>query len=441
MNIGINKIGIVVCNYNKSEYVKNCVASLLEQTYADRDIYVVDNASTDDSVQVLKECYGDRITIMQNQENLGGAGGFGCGTEYCMEQGYPYIMLVDNDTRFDANAIEIMYRYLENHEDVGMCGAGILQMKNPVHIQEIGSMIDWQSYGLKPNYSGEKLSDQIPETVDCDVLPACALLVRSEVIKKIGVMRKDYFVYWDDIEWCRRCLDAGWRLVALRDAHVWHNWSARVLTKSNAFTEYYGRRNKLRFFATYVEDGEIASFIENALRNMFNILYGHYKKGALEEMKASLYALDDFIHGVWGKVPMSKISVEHPAELPLEKILRSREEVYLLPNEQMGNDEGIADIEAVIRFCNPDIRIIVQETGVVPPENAMCIKPCNHVTRVRENILPVVQVDRFLNCIAEKEDYDYFQNYENAYGLFRSLYEPLMWEGIRKIRNGSKILR
>lgn len=436
------RIGIVICNYNKSDYVKNCVSSLLKQSINYLDIYVVDNASTDNSIVVLQNNFEDQITIIYNEENLGGAGGFDRGIEYCMEQGYTYILLVDNDTYFDVNAVELMYQYLETHGSVGMCGAGILQMKNPDYIQEIGGMVDYQFYGLAPNYRDQKISNNIPETVECDFLAACALLVRREVIEKIGVMRKDYFVYWDDIEWSRRCKDAGYRLVALRDAHVWHNWSANVLTKSNAFTEYYGRRNKLRFFATYIEEKDIDLFIDNALRNMFNIIYGHYRKGAFQEMKASIYALDDMIHGVWGKAPAIKTSVETVAEIPLEKLLKLKKEVRLFPNAQMGNDGGISAIERVVRFCNPKIKIVVQDNNMQSPEavsdDVLYMKPCSHVMRVTKNILPIVQVDRFLNCIATEEDYEFFQNYENAYGLFYRLYEPLMKEGVKKIRESSK---
>lgn len=430
------RIGIVICNYNKSEYVKNCVATILSQTYMERDIYVVDNASVDDSVKVLKECYGDKITILCNEENWGGAGGFDRGLEHCMELGYQYILLVDNDTLFAKDAIEKMYSYLSTHEDVGMCGATILQMDNREHIQEVGGMINYNRYEISPNYRNWKITDEIPEKVECDFLAACAVLVKREVLEKVGIMRRDYFVYWDDIEWCRRCKDAGYRLVALKDAHVWHKWSANTITKF-AFTEYYGRRNRLRYFATYIDEKDIDAYIENSLRGMFNLFYGHYRKGAFDEMKMSLYALDDLIHGVWGKAPAYKTTVSNVAELPIEKLLKNRKEVYLIPNEKMGDDGGVSAIKRVIYFCNQEIEIHVstlQDWNEMQDKEVLGIKPCSHIVRVKDDILPIVYVDRFLNCIANREDYEYFQNYENAYGLFYRLYEPLLREGVKRIR-------
>lgn len=441
MDLKGRRIGVVICNYNKSEYVKNCVASILAQDFKEKDIYVVDNASTDDSVKVLTECYGDEITILCNEENLGGAGGFDRGMEHCMGLGYSHILLVDNDTLFSADALGRMYQYLSEHDDVGMCGATVLQMDNRDYLQEMGGMIDFERYEIVPNYRGYSIHDaSIPETADCDFLAACAVLVKREVIEKIGIMRRDYFVYWDDIEWCRRCKDAGYRLVALRDARIWHKWSANTITKY-AFTEYYGRRNRLRYFATYINDADIDAYIDNSLRGMFNLFYGHYRKGAFDEMKMSLYALDDLIHCVWGKAPAYKTTVSQVATLPIERLLQAEKEVYLIPNPQMGDDGGGTAIERVIRFCNPKIEIHFVAEDEAPElqiKGALCVKPCPHVVRVKDDILPIVYMDRFLNCIITREDFEYFQNYENAYGLFYRLYEPLLREGVKRIRENDK---
>lgn len=431
------RVGVVVCNFNKKEYAKNCVESLLAQSYENRDVFVVDNASTDGSVQLLNECFGEQITILQNEENLGGAGGFSRGVDHCMGLGYRYIMLVDNDTRFDVQALERLVQYLEFHDDVGMCGAGVLQMGNPEYIQEIGGMIDYKRYDIVPNYRNQKLTDEIPETVDCDFLAACALLVKREVIENVGGMRRDYFVYWDDIEWSRRCKDAGYRLVALRDAHVWHNWSANVLAKFNAFTEYYGRRNKFRFFATYLEDEELDVYLNGLLRGLFNIIYGHYRKGAFAEMQVTLHALDDMIHNVWGKAPITKTSIEKPTKLPLEYLLEDVKKVCVLSNEQMGQDGGVPAIERVLRFCNSEIEI-VNCNDVKEMECILWVKPCTHVMQVEESVLPVIYVDRFMNCICTEDDFRYFDNSENVYGLFYQLYISLLKEGVRKIREERK---
>lgn len=70
----MNPIGVVICNYNKKDFVLQCVQSVLESKEKNFDIYVVDNASSDGSAEALKKAYGNRITVIENKENLGGSG-------------------------------------------------------------------------------------------------------------------------------------------------------------------------------------------------------------------------------------------------------------------------------------------------------------------------------------------------------------------------------
>lgn len=82
----MKKIGIVICNYNKSEYVVNCIQSVLESKTDDFDIFVVDNASTDNSVEAVRNRYGDQVNVLVNSENLGGSGGFNTGIRTVLEK-------------------------------------------------------------------------------------------------------------------------------------------------------------------------------------------------------------------------------------------------------------------------------------------------------------------------------------------------------------------
>ena len=142
----MNKIGVFICNYNKAEFVVRCVKSIREQTCQELDILVVDNASTDDSVKKLRDCFGEEITIIENEENVGGSGGFGRAIRMALELGYQYFMLVDNDAFLDKHAVEHLYRYMEAHGDTGICGAEILCMQHPDKIQDLGGRLDLENY-------------------------------------------------------------------------------------------------------------------------------------------------------------------------------------------------------------------------------------------------------------------------------------------------------
>ena len=101
----MKKIGCFVCNFNKRKYVVDCVKSLLQQVYDKSknqiDIYVIDNASTDDSVEVLQREYKDQIKLVVNAENLGGSGGFNTGLRIALKENYDYAALIEFQIALD----------------------------------------------------------------------------------------------------------------------------------------------------------------------------------------------------------------------------------------------------------------------------------------------------------------------------------------------------
>ena len=142
----MNPIGIVICNFNKKEYVLECVQSILESKVHNFDIYVVDNASTDGSVEALEMTYGDQITILANEENLGGSGGFNTGLRVVRDKGYEYFMCLDDDALVDENAIFELFEYMEANPDVGMAGCRVYHRQMPDYIQQCGLYIDFDHY-------------------------------------------------------------------------------------------------------------------------------------------------------------------------------------------------------------------------------------------------------------------------------------------------------
>ena len=84
----MDKIGVVVCNYNKSKDLDNCITSILESTCKDIEIYVVDNASKDNSLELLHNKYEEKVYIIENTQNLGGSGGFNTGLRAVMKENF-----------------------------------------------------------------------------------------------------------------------------------------------------------------------------------------------------------------------------------------------------------------------------------------------------------------------------------------------------------------
>ena len=198
----MNPIGIVICNYNKREFVLECIRSILESRVQNFDIYMVDNASSDGSAEAVKKEFPDRVTVIENSENLGGSGGFNTGLRVVRDKGYRYFMCLDDDAQVDENAINALYEYMEANPDVGMAGSRVYHMQMPEYIQQCGLMIDFDYCNAKTLYADVLEDGTLPDVIECDTVATCAVMVRGDVIRNtdVGLMPEDNFIYWDDMK-------------------------------------------------------------------------------------------------------------------------------------------------------------------------------------------------------------------------------------------------
>ncbi len=297
----VKKIGIVICNYNKKNYLKVCIESVLANVLPKEqyDIIVVDNASQDGSVDMVVEEFGGQVILLQNKENLGGSGGFSRGMHYCLENHYTYIALLDNDTKIMPETIDNLYRHLEKSPETGVVGAKILQMDHPEVLQEMGAYIDWKDFTIFTPDKGKKNNTSLPDLVECDYVPACCCMTRSEIVGKIGGFDTQYFIYWDDMDWCIRVKKQGYKINVIGNAVVYHKMGAQ--NDDNTFKNYYFTRNRILFFLKYLYEDKMDDFIDSVVNELISINFFSYIKGQAKKAVSVNYALEDLMDGHLGK--------------------------------------------------------------------------------------------------------------------------------------------
>lgn len=243
-------ICVVICNFNKQDYVLSAIESVRRTAGELADIIVIDNASSDDSVALIHQHYPD-VTVEVLKENVGGSGGFAYGMRRAHIVGYSYIALLDNDAVVQFNTLSGMMNLLASCKDIGVVGPAICKMDNQDIVQEVGSNVSLKdaTYNSHLNFAGESYASIAMELIDCDYVPACCLMTKVEVIEQVGVFDESFFLYWDDIDWCVRVKDAGWRVVAQPKLRALHKGGGANAT--NTLPRYYYWRNKLRFFAKH----------------------------------------------------------------------------------------------------------------------------------------------------------------------------------------------
>ena len=182
----------------------------------------------------------------------------------------------------------------------------VYHMEEPDYVQQFGIDVDWDNFCCVPKYYNRPEDGSMPEVVYSDAVAACSVLVRASLIREIGMLPEENFLYWDDTEWGYRCNLAGYKVASVGASQVLHAMGAKK-EAVNTFPTYYAWRNWILFFMKYTKEEDLEKMCESFLSGIFEIAYDGYYMGEMSKAKTVMYAYDDAIHGVTGKADDSKI--------------------------------------------------------------------------------------------------------------------------------------
>ena len=241
------RIGIVTVTYNSAQVIDEFMASLLQQSYVNYTVFIVDNASSDLTLHHLSQYHDPRIRVLQNSENLGVAEGNNQGIRAALESGCGSILFINNDTEFDSSLLETLVEGLKEH-GCDMIAPKILFHDNRKLIWSAGGGFTASKGHAGIHYGhGEIDQGQYDVSRKVEHAPTCCLLVRSDVFAKIGLMDSRYFVYIDDADFCYRAMRASLTLFYLPSATVFHKVHSLTGGAESDFTVRYCTRNYIYF--------------------------------------------------------------------------------------------------------------------------------------------------------------------------------------------------
>lgn len=233
------KVSIIVLNWNGKHYLERCLSSVLEQTYPDFEVVLVDNASTDGSVEFVRERFPE-VRIIHNEENLGFAAGNNVAIKATRGD---CVATLNNDTQIDPHWLEELVKAAEADPKVGMCASKMLFLHRPDIINSTGISLDragiaWDRRG------GER--DEGDEAGPIEVFGPCAgaALYRRAMLEEVGLFDADFFAYFEDVDLAWRARLAGWRCLYVPTARVYHVHSATGVEGSPS-KNYLMGRNKV----------------------------------------------------------------------------------------------------------------------------------------------------------------------------------------------------
>jgi len=219
-------VSIIVLNYNGSEFLEECLSSIMKQKYPNSEILFIDNASTDKSLYIAEKKFPE-LRIIKNSNNLGFAGGMNTGMRHARGD---MMALVNIDTRLHPDWLGELVRAAQKDPLVGACS---------------GKEYDYYGKEERVNYYGiDKNFTRLDKLQEVSTVYGSAFLVNRRIIDIVGMLDEKFFMYFDEVDWCWRMRLAGFKCIHVPTAIVYHKVGGSAAPQ--AFKIYLNMKNQIR---------------------------------------------------------------------------------------------------------------------------------------------------------------------------------------------------
>ncbi|URZ07195.1 glycosyltransferase family 2 protein [Clostridium felsineum] len=239
------KIFIIILNYNAYEDTIECIKSVEDIEYDNYEIVLVDNCSTDDSYMKLKEKLPS-YNIIESEKNLGYANGNNIGIKYALKNDAEYICILNNDVVVEKDFLSRLVEKIQEKSDIGIVGSCICDYYKKDIIQGMGAHINLCFAAARRYFKGKNYNDIEKKDIYVDYLEGACFLVKREIFEKVGLIPENYFLFFEETEFCVKAIQAGYKILCVYGSRIYHKGSATI-NKFGSLSYAYLNRNRVIF--------------------------------------------------------------------------------------------------------------------------------------------------------------------------------------------------
>ncbi|WP_228442187.1 glycosyltransferase family 2 protein [Chryseobacterium nematophagum] len=239
----MNDLAIIILNYNSFDDTSREVNSLLAEGVSQQSIYIVDNNSTDkENIKTLGT--QQQINYILSDHNGGYAYGNNLAIKKAIEDGKNYFLLLNPDIEISLTTIGQLYNGLKEFSDIGIIGPRICYRNDRNKIFSDGGLLFPEKGFMGGHANGEQNKESIKMSVynyNIKYVDGSALMFRKEILDEIGFMNENFFMYYEESEWCLRLLkNTGWKIAVKTQCEAYN-----LASNKGSFYEYYMTRNRI----------------------------------------------------------------------------------------------------------------------------------------------------------------------------------------------------
>ena len=300
---------VLTLNWNGKDITAECIESILISDYPNFKVVVIDNGSSDGSVQSLRERFGSNITILENETNLGYGRGLNVGLEFGFEKNKAdYCLIMNNDTILDSRALLELALMAETEKKIGFVTGKVYIFDTSNILQTVGKREDpvrWDGghIGNKEEDNGQY--DKVCERFWADDV---FILVRKKLYEEIGGYNPLFFLQCEVIDWQARAKELGYKIMYTPHAKLWHRWSW-TLGRRSAKKAFYNARNPM-----------LVILLHKSPEFFKKYFWLHFRKDILKSSLSSMRQIKisvaaakwcGFFSGIWWGIKNRKFSSQH----------------------------------------------------------------------------------------------------------------------------------
>lgn len=288
------KVRIVLLNWNNKKLTEQCASSILNFLDLNSELVIVDNDSSDGSNVYLHKKLP--CTILQSGYNRGWAGGNNMGIAYQSAFKPDAYLLLNNDVEMDKKVYDILVKFLFSRKDIGISGPKTYFSSRYKVIADAGGIIDKNRFFGQNRGSNEYDKGQYDRVTQVDYITGACMLIKQEVFEEVGLFDEDYFLYYEDADFCERAKRKGYYSFYTPDATVIHAVSTTIKNGS-PLHNYFTTRNHLIF----VEKHAPIQVKIKEIARLPKTIYEFAREKDIAKQKYSLLGIRDYLLRRFGK--------------------------------------------------------------------------------------------------------------------------------------------
>jgi len=256
------RVLVIILNWNGTEDTLRCLESLRQVEYDNFEVLVIDNGSAPGSADPIEIAFPE-VTLIRNEQNLGFSGGNNVGLRYARDTDSKYVLILNNDTAIDPQFVTELVKVAETDPRIAVVGGKVIQLEKPDRIWAVYGAVNFCQQLVKVWGYNQPVAE-FSSQKEVDFVVGCGMLLSTDAVADVGEFDELFFAYHDEVDWCKRARDKGYRAVYQPTAIMWHKGCA----STGGFASYYNpalrylvARNSVLYVKKYARPHEWIKFI------------------------------------------------------------------------------------------------------------------------------------------------------------------------------------